>query len=297
MSSKSEPMKPGVADTFFRRFRHRLAASTLRAPLLIWRHRGITEDDVILGCYPRSGGTWLRFVLFEILTGKPSSFDQVNRAFRGLSDHRHGWRLLPRGGRFIGSHEPYSAAYRKAVYLVRDIRDVALSEFALETSMRMRRGGFEEYLEDMLQGGGKYGSWQDHVRSWLDSPLANTSNFLLIRYEDLRRESLETFAKLASFLGVGAERGVIEQALMNNSIEKMREKEDHLYTQKNYQSVPRRPEKGTEADGRFVRAGKMGGWQEKLTPKQLALIERHTADILRRLDYPVVSLEDASTLG
>jgi hypothetical protein len=74
----------------------------------------------------------------------------------------------------------------------------------------------------------------------------------------------------------------------------MREKEDRLYTQENYAAVPRRPLKGVQPDGRFIRSGKIGGWQDKLSPEQLRFIEEHTAPVLRRLQYPVLTL-DADT--
>jgi len=281
------------ATVLFRRIHYRLAASKIRRPLAWWRHLGLRREDVILGCYPRSGGTWLRFTLFEILTGQPANFNSVNSAFRGLTDHRHGWPLLPGAGRFIGSHEPFRREYRKAVYLVRDARDVALSEFDFEKNLGIRRAGFDEYLEDMLLGRKRYGSWQDHVVSWIDSPLAQAGNLLLIRYEDLRQDSVAMFTRLVNFLGARIEPGSVERALANNSIEKMREKEDKLYGEENYADVPRRPEKGLQPGGRFVRAGKMGNWQEKLTPEQLRRIEEHTAAVLRRLQYPVVSLDTA----
>jgi len=106
--------KPGRTVVFFRRIRHRITSTRARVPVLWWRHLGLKPEDVFLGCYPRSGSTWLRFTLFEILTGKPSSFDSVNAAFRGPGDRLRGWPLLPGQGRFLGTHELYRPSYRKA---------------------------------------------------------------------------------------------------------------------------------------------------------------------------------------
>ena len=282
---------PGRTAVFFRRVRHRITSTRMRVPLLWWRHLGLKPEDVFLGCYPRSGSTWLRFTLFEILTGKPANFDSVNAAFRGPGDRRRGWPLLPGEGRFMGTHEPYRPSYRKAVYLVRDVRDVALSEFAFERNLGVIPDDFDEYLEDMLEKGKRHGRWQDHVSSWLDSPLVSKGDLLLIRYEDLRNSSVETFMKLASFLGVRTDRDAVERAIANNSVQRMREKEDRLYTQENYAEVLRRPLKGVQPGGRFIRSGKIGGWQEKLSPEQLRFIEERTATVLRRLQYPVATMD------
>jgi len=259
----------------------------VRVPIVWWRHLGLRAEDVMLGSYPRSGSTWLRFTLFEILTGEAAGFDSVNAAFRGMSDYKDSRPLLPGQGRFIGTHESYRDSYRRAVYLVRDVRDVALSEFAYERSRGVGRERLDDYLKDMLLGRKRHGSWQHHVECWLDSPLASSGGLLLVRYEDLRKDSVEWFMKIVDFLRVKVDRRAVETAIANNSVERMREKEDRLYTQEDYSSVPRRPLKGAQPNERFVRSGKVGGWQGRLSEEQLRFIEQYTGTVLLRLGYPV----------
>ena len=287
---QSSHASSGRATIFFRRLRHKITSTKVRAPIVWWRHIGLKSEDIILGSYPRSGSTWLRFTLFEILTGKPSSFGDVNSAFRGLKDHKQGWPLLPGGGRFIGTHEPYRSSYRKAVYLVRDVRDVVLSEFAFEQNLGIGRQTLDEYLQDFVGGRKRHGAWHKHVQSWLDSPLAVNGDLLVIRYEDLRQDTVETFMRIADFLGMSKDRSTVERAIYNNTLKKMREKEDRLYQQENYAAVPSRPVKSVQPGGRFIRSGKMGGWQEKLSHEQLQVIEQHCGDLLARLQYPVVTM-------
>ena len=296
MSKEGQSSRPsaGRAKVFFRRLRHKITSTKVRAPIIWWRHLGLKREDVILGSYPRSGSTWLRFTLFEILTGKPSSFGDVNSAFRGLKDHRQAWHVLPGGGRFIGTHEPFRASYRRAVYLVRDVRDVVLSEFAFEQNLGIGRQNLDEYLKDFVGGRKRHGSWQKHAQSWLDSPLASNGDLLVIRYEDLRQDSVKTFMKIADFLGMSKDRDAVERAVANNSVQRMREKEDRLYKEENYAAVPSRPVKSVQPGGRFIRSGKMGGWQQQLTQEQLRVIEEHTGNILQRLQYPVVTLDSGS---
>jgi len=281
------------AAVFFRRLRHRITSTSVRNPVVWWRHQGLMPSDIILGSYPRSGSTWLRFVLFEILAGEPSSFDKVNAALRGISDHRQGAHLLPGNGRFIGTHEPYRSAYRRAVYLVRDVRDVALSEFAFEQNLGIGRATIDEYLDEFLRGRKRHGSWQHHVESYLDSPLSKTGDLLFIRYEDLRKNGVEVFQQLVDFLHVSVTRDAIERAIANNTVQRMREKEDSLYKQGDYSKVARRPIKGVEAGGRFIRSGSIGGWHDRLTPQQLKLIDKYTGPVLSRLGYPLMAESEA----
>jgi len=293
MSEEERSLKKedSVSSTtiFFRRLRHQITSTKVRNPVVWWRHRGLAPADVMLGSYPRSGSTWLRFTLFEILSGEPSSFDKVNAALRGISDYQHGAGLLPGNGRFIGTHEPYRPAYRRAVYLVRDVRDVALSEYAFEKNLGIARNSMDAYLEDLLLGRKRHGSWRNHVESWIDSPLAKSGDLFFIRYEDLRKDSVDVFRQMVDFLRVNVNIETIERAVANNTVQRMREKEDSLYKQHGYAAVPRRPKKGVEAGGRFVRSGSIGGWQGRLSSQQLKLIERHAGSTLMRLGYPLMA--------
>jgi Sulfotransferase domain len=292
MSDEGQSLKTeGVSGStiFFRRLRHRITSTSVRNPVVWWRHRGLAPADVMLGSYPRSGSTWLRFVLYEILTGESSSFDKVNAGLRGIGDYQHGPGLLPGGGRFIGTHESYRPAYRRAVYLVRDVRDVALSEYAFEKNLGIGRASMDEYLQELLVSGKRHGSWPHHVESWLDSPLAQSGDLHVIRYENLRKNSAEVFGQVAEFLRVNVSAAAIERAIANNTVQRMREKEDSLYKQDGYENVPRRPQKGVEAGGRFIRSGSIGGWQERLTKPQLKMIEQYAGAILARLGYPLVA--------
>src|SRR5215472_10450025 len=102
-----------------RRFRYALSKTWLRAPLVSLRHRGLDARDVFFASYPRSGSTWLRFLLFETLSGQSSAFGKVNDCIPDVGDHLKAPRLLPGGGRLIKTHEPYRNSYEKALYIVR----------------------------------------------------------------------------------------------------------------------------------------------------------------------------------
>ena len=41
------------------------------------RHLGLAKQDVLFASYPKSGSTWLRFILTHALTGEAIDFDLV----------------------------------------------------------------------------------------------------------------------------------------------------------------------------------------------------------------------------
>ncbi len=266
--------KPNSA---YRKLRRKLSRTALRKPLIWFRHHGFRPADVFLGSYPRSGTTWSRFVLLEILTGHEGGFDEVNGILHGVGNHATGAPVLPGRGRLVATHEQYRKQYHKAVYLVRDVRDVILSEFAYTTALEFFQGDLDAFISQfLLKKVNPFGPWQKHVASWLDSPIANTPNLLVVHYRDLRKNPLDGFMRIAKFLGVERDPALVQRAIEHNTIDKMKEKE---------RVAPQR----ASVKGRFVRSGEVQGWRAKMTPEQVQFIAEHAGTVLQRLGYPLSS--------
>ncbi len=261
----------------WRKFRRHISKTKLRVPHIWLRHRGITATDVFFASYPRSGTTWSRFTLYEILSGQEASFHAVNAAVRGVGRHKFAAHLLPGNGRLIATHEQYRNDYKKAIYLVRDVRDVILSEFAYTRALEFFRGDLDEFLNVFLCGKiSGFGPWPRHITSWLNSPIAGTDNMLVMRFEDLRQNPNEGFSRMADFLGVRVDQERIRRAVANNLLEKMKEKE---------QAEPQR----ASVKDRFVRSGSVQAWRSKLSPAQVQFIEKHAGSLLLQLGYPLAN--------
>ena len=274
--TSAKQKKPSSA---YRKLRRKLVQSRLRVPIDWLHHRNFLPSDVFLGSYPKSGITWTRFVLFEILSGLQAGFKSINQLMPGVGRHTKAMRLLPGGGRLVCTHEQYHKDYHRAIYVVRDARDALLSEFAFLRALDFFRGDLDQFISHFLftpVSAYGWGPWQRHVCSWLDSPIAGTENLLLMHYEDLRQNPVAGFSRIVEFLGVDADREKIERAIANNSMQNMREKE---------RKEPFRP----AMKGPFVREGAVRGWVSKLSPAQVRLIEQHAGNALLRLGYPLSS--------
>lgn len=261
----------------YKKFRRKFARTPLRAPLVWWRHRGLNSSDMFFAAYPKSGTTWARFVLFEMLSGKASGFKATNQQMPGVGMHHNALRLLPNGGRLVATHEYFRKQYHRSIYMVRDARDVLLSEFAFLSALEYYNQDQNSFVNTFLYTVvSAYGPWHKNVTSWLDSPIANNGNMMLVRYEDLRKDPVPLFAQMADFLGATVSEQKITEAVENNSIQNMRKKED------------KEPVRAS-IKGRFVRDGKVRGWVSKLTPEQVALIDKVAGPTLQRLGYPLGS--------
>src|SRR6476646_7536722 len=233
--------------SFLRRTGYRLSKTALRSPLIWLRHRGLDPADVMIASYPRSGNTWCRFLLGEILTNHTTGFDSIDKAVPQVGLHQVALPVLPRGGRLIKTHEQYRKEYASAIYLVRDVRDVVLSYYDRGKYLGVFNDiAFDAFLPMFLQGQtNTVGSWPCHVRAWLESPLAQRGKLLVVRFEDMRQDAETTLGRMLEFLSVSVDKLKIKNAIAANSLDRMRAKEDRS------RAVPQ----SSEESGRFVRKG------------------------------------------
>jgi Sulfotransferase domain len=227
----------------------------------------------------------LRFQLMEILTGQTAEFDTVNRFIPEMGIHGKTPGLLPGGGRLIKTHEPYRSEYKRSVYLYRDVRDVMLSDYSRAKQLGLIDSDLDTHTAMFLSRESGIGTWQKHVISWLDSPLASRDDLLLVRFEDMRKDPEQTLMSIVDFVGVKIDRSRIQTAVANNTVARMREKENRS------NHLP----KSTQEQGRFVRKGGVSGWQSSLTQKQLQVVEHYAGEVLERLGYPVSGVSAADS--
>ena len=164
--------------------------------------------------------------------------------------------------------------------MARDPRDVALSEFAYQKALGLAGNDFDIYLERFLHGEvNPFGSWTNHAISWMDAADSGRSEVLLVCFEELKRNSVQELSRIVEFLGVPIQTARICEAVDNNSMDKMRQKE---------KADPQR----ASAQGKFIRSGSAGGWREAFTEEQSQLVQQYAGNIMARLGYAAVeSLE------
>jgi hypothetical protein len=240
---------------------------------------GVTPDDTLIASFPRSGSTWLRFLLADILLGRDPDWGSMERAVPIVGAHRGAPPVGTGPGRLIKTHDLATGRVRRAVYLARDGRDVTLANYRWFV-----RGGYDGTLEDFVPRfvAGKmnvFGSWAGHVTYWLDSSVARNGALHVVRYEDLREDTAAALGGVVRFLGIPTSDEAIARAVEDNGLARMREKEE---------AGLRSTAEGASTE-RFVGQGSVGGWAEKLSEQQIASIESAGREALRRLGYPMAA--------
>lgn len=175
------------------RLRHFLGRTRLAANFVLGRQamaKGVTgyDDDVWIVSYPKSGNTWTRFLIGNLISqGKPIDWSNIERWVPDIYYGRDSqFRSLPRP-RYFKSHEAYHPDYRRVVLIVRDPRDVAISYFHFVRKAKHLPvdATMADFMDLFLAGRiDPYGSWGENVGSWLGAR-RGTSDCIVVRYEDL----------------------------------------------------------------------------------------------------------------
>ena len=251
------------------------------------RNLTVLPNDIFLVSYYRSGSTWSRFLVGNLLNpNDPVTFGNIERRVPPIylwSDRA--LRSLPR---IFKSHESFDPRYPRVLYIVRDPRDVVVSFYYYILKMRIIPDGYPmddfvaRFLKaDVVPYANRVGSWEDHVLSWLRLRQGRPS-FCLARYEDLQADPAAEVAKWAPFFGVQPTPEVIENAVNLSSASKMQSLEAK-------QSKDWGVTKNSRQDIRFVREAKTGGWHGKLSEKSVAAIEAAWGSTMQELGYELTT--------
>jgi hypothetical protein len=254
------------------------------------RELRILPDDVFLVSYPKSGNTWARLLIANLLSpDKPADFFTINRLvpeLEGVTKRQLASMSRPRT---IKSHFPFDPRYPRVICIVRDPRDVVISEYHYQRKTRQITDDYPmaQYVPRFIAGRTcpEVGSWGQNVGSWLVAR-ERDSEFLLVRYETLLAETVAELARIADFLGVSATPQRLSEVANLCSADRMRKLEA---TQSDASSLMKRGRK----DVPFVRAAKAGGWKSELDGSLVQQIENAWSPLMQHLGYELSSSSHA----
>jgi len=264
-----------------------------------------------LASYPKSGNTWLRAFIHNLLRDPKEGFDINKLTAFTLGDSMPAFyrkldprppeqlsfedvaRLRPRVHQdltgvspdnvFVKTHNALVqdhghptvnfAATAGAIYVVRNPLDVAIS-YAHHQGVTV-----DEIIGLMaataMRTPNRESFVSELVCSWsvhVESWTARPHPGLhVVRYEDMHAKPQQAFGGIAAFLGLKPPRERLERAIRHSSFRSLRDQED----KKGF------AERSPVAE-RFFREGKSGQWRSVLTPDQVKrIVQDHRAQMAR----------------
>ena len=164
----------------------------------------------------------------------------------------------------------YSLCTKKVLLLVRDPRDVLISYYYHLTSRQKQfDGSLSEFIRDPSYGTNKV---IFALNVWYQNK-SRYSDFLMIRYEDLHKRPHEELKKILRFLDLSdVSEATIKEAVNYASFENMRRLVFNQEAKKSpfYSRIA--PTNPDDPESFKVRKGKVGGYQEYLTPEDLEYV-------------------------
>ncbi len=267
-----------------------------------------------LASYPKSGNTWMRAFLHNLLRNPSQTYDLDKLGDYSLGDtlgefyekflrkpakemtYEEVAILRPKvqeffvkstnDNLFVKTHNAlvewlgrplhYMEYTAGAIYIIRNPFDMVISH-ADHYGKTLDQSIDQINTEEFLISAGENGVYELHC-SWSRHVESWTSNpnpaLHIIRFEDMKARPMETFGGLVQFLHLPPDRERLRRAIEHSSFESLRKMED----EKGFQERSNKSE-------RFFRQGKAGAWRQTLTPAQVEAVVAVHERQMRRFGY------------
>jgi hypothetical protein len=255
---------------------------------------------VWLASYPKSGNTWLRFLLYSVLHGPPeqsldiaSKIPDIHRPLP--TDVMSDERIYAKTHYAFSDSHPKASETERAVLIIRHPRDVLFSALNYRrlgglTTAQMPDAQYARLFighrgdpEFKAQG---FGTWEEHIESWAGQAAFPVH---VLRYEELKSDTATHLRTVLEFLSIDASDEAIENAVRASSFDSMRameirEKHDSAKnprSQSLFVGTPQSRQSGTY----FMNAGKSDNSLRSISPDLESAFNKSFAESMSRRGY------------
>lgn len=237
------------------------------------------SDDIYLVSFPRSGNTWVSFMIANVMNEYLKLGMEIN--FFNLRQFIYDVHLskdipqklqYPPFRRIIKSHSLCTESYSNVILLIRDPREVLVSYYHFVKKSYGFDGTLSDFIKSERHGAQK---WVEHTKGWLEG--VNTQQVVTpFFYEDFKKEPEKNLSRLLSIMGFNIDPEIIKKAVAKSRPEIMKKAEAETVG-----TAKKRVEKM-----QLVRNPNKTNIQE-LSDEDIAFIESQSKDLLNKLNYPI----------
>ena len=242
--------------------------------------------DWVLMSWGKSGRTWLRVMLsraYTLKAGLPASelldFDNLKDRDPALPAvfFTHNNYLRDYTG---NQHSKAHFRGKRIVLLVRDPRDVAVSQF-FQWQFRMRPN--KKFINDYPAHGADIDAWQfvldkdagvprivDYFNGWAEA-IPELKDVLVVRYEDMRADPGAVLARILEFTSTDVTAEQVQEAVDFAAYENMKKMEQESFFKGSGARVKAADKNNPQSFK--VRKAKVGGFRDYFTDEQCEQLE------------------------
>ena len=252
----------------------------------------LQQSDWVLMSWGKSGRTWLRVMLSRAYQLK-GGLDA-----RELLDFDNLKRLDPQLPAVFFTHNNYLRDYtgnweskanfrgKRIVLLVRDPRDVAVSQF-FQWQFRMHPN--KKFINDYPPHGADIGVWEfvldvdaglprivDYFNGWARA-IPELNDVLIVRYEDMRIDPAAVLASILEFTGTRVTPEQVQEAVEFAAYDNMKKMEQEKFFKGSGARV--KPGDKDNPQSFKVRKAKVGGYRDYFTDEQCQQLDAMVAKL------------------
>lgn len=234
--------------------------------------RRLRRTDTFLVSYPRSGNTWMRFLIANALNPNGSvlhhELDYYVPDVHGSADRVE----VMKDPRIIKTHGAAFECYPKWIYMVRDGRD-ALTSFYYYCLLRKKFSGtFSDFLRSRRVKLFDSWTWAGHACEAVERLDRDPERGIVIRYEDVLRDPGRELRRALDMIGIEVRSETIESAVERSGFDNLQKLEDAgKYV--------------GQGDNRIFRKGSVGEWREMFSEEDEKYFMQEAEPVMARLGY------------
>ena len=240
----------------------------------------IQANDIFLASYPRSGNTWIRLLMsdlilqtqgYETSTGGniiPDIYkDNINIWF---SDSRI--NNLP--FRIVKTHETYETEYEKIIYVVRNPADAICSYYHYTKEYCTKENSDDNEcindIDDFCLS--HLSQWYWHTQTYIKLKERKAKKIQFVSYESLKNNTVKSLQSIATFCGLQVEQELCQKAVDNQEFKKLQD----MAKQTSEIKLGFKEDNGYD---KFFRQGEVNTSSQELSTETMRLIEEKTMDL------------------